>query len=144
MSTTINTTYLTTVQNGRTAYPSLPTQFLQIADSNRNVLSPLRQLKRRARGRLRHDERLFGPTSICGLLWLNTTLQSVTNDCAERLPLALASERSVKSHLKAVDTATGEIVGYSRYIHPGRQTASGLMLRLWSPVWSRGKCLRRN
>lgn len=52
-------------------------------------------------------------------LWAtNMDLETIISDCTERLPWLLISGRSLKRHLKVVDTTTGEIVGYSRYILP--------------------------
>lgn len=56
-------------------------------------------------------------------LWAsNMDLEAIIKDCAERLPWNLISGRSVKRHLKVVDTTSGEIVGYSRYIIPDDRT----------------------
>ncbi|KAH6699996.1 acetyltransferas-like protein [Leptodontidium sp. MPI-SDFR-AT-0119] len=52
------------------------------------------------------------------LLWGSKPLPEIINDCTARLPWNLITSRSVKRHLKVVDTDTGEIVGYSRYILP--------------------------
>ncbi|TVY42160.1 hypothetical protein LSUB1_G001937 [Lachnellula subtilissima] len=52
-------------------------------------------------------------------LWAtDMDLEAIIRDCAERLPWLLISGRNVKRHLKVVDTSSGEIVGYSRYIVP--------------------------
>ncbi|KAM3064760.1 hypothetical protein ACMFMG_012074 [Clarireedia jacksonii] len=52
------------------------------------------------------------------ILWVNMTLEQIISDCIERLPWSLIRDRSVKRHLKVVDTDSREIVGYSRYILP--------------------------
>lgn len=57
-------------------------------------------------------------------LWAkDMDLETLINDCAERIPWNLISDRSLKRHLKVVDANSGEIAGYSRYIlpesHPG-------------------------
>lgn len=52
------------------------------------------------------------------LMWGEMSLEDIVSDCAQRLPWNLINDRSVKRHLKVVDMATGEIVGYSRYLLP--------------------------
>jgi hypothetical protein len=52
-------------------------------------------------------------------LWATeTNLEEIIRDCTERLPWLLIGSREIKRHLKVVDTTSGEIVGYSRYIVP--------------------------
>lgn len=53
------------------------------------------------------------------ILWQpDMTLEDIISDCTERLPRILTRGRELKRHLKVVDTTSGEIVGYSRYILP--------------------------
>ncbi|KAA8576934.1 hypothetical protein EYC84_006968 [Monilinia fructicola] len=53
-------------------------------------------------------------------LWAKsgTTLEQIISDCIQRQPKSFTKGRNVKRHLKAVDTDSGEIVAYSRYIVP--------------------------
>ncbi|KAJ3102018.1 hypothetical protein HK100_004440 [Physocladia obscura] len=54
------------------------------------------------------------------LVWATKTLDYVVQQNAKRLPhsLALASSRIHQRHLKVVDSATGIVVGYGRFILP--------------------------
>lgn len=55
------------------------------------------------------------------ILWAtNMDLETIISDCAGRLPWNLISGRSVKRHLKVVDTNSGEIVGglFSKLLFP--------------------------
>ncbi|KAF7938448.1 uncharacterized protein EAE98_000786 [Botrytis deweyae] len=58
------------------------------------------------------------------VLWAksNMPLEQIISDCSERLPWNFISGRSVKRHLKVVDSDSGEIVAYSRYILPDTHT----------------------
>jgi hypothetical protein len=53
-------------------------------------------------------------------LWAGSSyqLETIISGCAERLPQALIGDRGVKRHLKVVDTDSGAIAGYSRYLLP--------------------------
>lgn len=52
------------------------------------------------------------------LLWGQMTLEEIIEGCTQRLPWNLVKVRSNKRHQKVVDEATGEIVGYARWILP--------------------------
>ncbi|KAI2479895.1 acetyltransferase [Pyrenophora tritici-repentis] len=51
-------------------------------------------------------------------LWKGITLDSIISDCARRLPWNLVKVISTKRHRKVVEDATGDIVGYARWIIP--------------------------
>lgn len=46
------------------------------------------------------------------------SLDTITADCAQRLPWNLVNGRKEKRHQKAVDVASGEVVGYARWLLP--------------------------
>lgn len=52
------------------------------------------------------------------LLWPNMSLEEIIHGCTQRLPRKLITEREKKRHQKVVDTETGDIVGYARWIMP--------------------------
>lgn len=56
------------------------------------------------------------PTWI--LLWPNTTQEFLIEQSGKRQPRNLLRNREQTRHLKAVDPATGAIVGYARWILP--------------------------
>jgi hypothetical protein len=59
------------------------------------------------------------PTWI--LVWeKGRTLESIIEACTKRMPNNLLNDRAHKRHLKAVDTETGAIVGYARFLVPDR------------------------
>jgi len=67
-------------------------------------------------------------------LWAaDMDLEAIIKDCAERLPWLLISGRNVKRHLKVVDTSSGEIVGYSRYIVPESHTGMWIDAQTFEP-----------
>lgn len=51
-------------------------------------------------------------------LWKGVTLENIIYDCARRLPWNLVKVTSTKRHRKVVDDATGNVVGYARWIIP--------------------------
>ncbi|PTB66812.1 hypothetical protein BBK36DRAFT_1117632 [Trichoderma citrinoviride] len=65
------------------------------------------------------------------LTWRNTTLEKHIEATARRYPRRLISDRATSRHQKAVDTETGRLVGYARWILPKSYatTADG------EPVW---------
>jgi hypothetical protein len=46
------------------------------------------------------------------------TLEEIINGCTQRLPQNLVKDHANKRHQKVVDEASGEIVGYARWILP--------------------------
>lgn len=52
------------------------------------------------------------------LLWPNMSLEEIIAGCTQRLPWNLVKVRTNKRHQKVIDEATGDIVGYSRWILP--------------------------
>lgn len=52
------------------------------------------------------------------LLWPQMSLEDIISRCIERLPWNLVKVRTNKRHEKVVDEASGEIVGYARWILP--------------------------
>jgi hypothetical protein len=52
------------------------------------------------------------------LLFGSKPLQDIIDDCTQRLPKALSSNREERRHQKVVDQSTGEIVAYARWILP--------------------------
>ncbi|KPM34331.1 hypothetical protein AK830_g12240 [Neonectria ditissima] len=52
------------------------------------------------------------------LLWPDRTIESIIESAAARLPKLMLTERDIRRHQKVVDTASGEIVGYARWILP--------------------------
>ena len=52
------------------------------------------------------------------MLWTDRGLDRVIEAAAARQPANLLREREIRRHQKVVDTSTGEIVGYSRWIVP--------------------------
>lgn len=55
------------------------------------------------------------------LLWPGRTRESMIEAVAARIPKNLLSDRDVRRHQKVVDVASGEIVGYARWILPKPQ-----------------------
>jgi len=53
-----------------------------------------------------------------GLLWPNMSLEEIIDGCTQRFPRKLITGREKQRHQKVVDTETGEIVGYARWIIP--------------------------
>jgi len=51
-------------------------------------------------------------------MWGSKPLSEVIEDAAARLPHILVTDREKKRHIKAVDDATGVIIGYARWILP--------------------------
>lgn len=52
------------------------------------------------------------------LLWPNLTLEKIIEDTIKRFPRNLVKDRDNKRHQMVVETSTGEIVGYARWILP--------------------------
>jgi hypothetical protein len=50
--------------------------------------------------------------------WEDLSLENLIMQTTKRFPWNLATEREKKRHQKAVDIATGEVVGYARWILP--------------------------
>jgi len=64
-------------------------------------------------------------------LWKGITLDNIIYDCARRLPWNLVKMTSAKRHRQAVDDATGNVVGYVRWIIPdgcADEWADGIVL----------------
>lgn len=64
-------------------------------------------------------------------LWKRITLENIIYDCARRLPWNLVKVTSTKRHRKVVDEATGNAVGYARWIIPDGHAdtwANGIVL----------------
>ncbi|KAI1082213.1 hypothetical protein F5B20DRAFT_532571 [Whalleya microplaca] len=60
------------------------------------------------------------------LLWENKTREYVIEQAAKRYPKSLLMDRAHKRHQVAVDSDTGQIVGYCRWILPDRLTGEWL------------------
>jgi hypothetical protein len=58
------------------------------------------------------------------LLFGSKPLQEIIDDCTQRLPKALSSNRPERRHQKVVDQTTGEIVGYARWLLPADETVA--------------------
>ena len=56
----------------------------------------------------------------CALMWPNLTRREITRHYLRRLPDNLVGFRDIERHVKVVHTATGEVVGYSRWLFPTR------------------------
>jgi hypothetical protein len=52
------------------------------------------------------------------LLWPNMSLDEIIDGNEKRLPRNLVRGRATKRHQMVVDTSTGEVVGYARWILP--------------------------
>ena len=50
------------------------------------------------------------------LVWSNMTLEQIIDGCRCRLPHNLTTGRDRKRHQKVIETASGEIVGYARWV----------------------------
>ncbi|XP_014559678.1 hypothetical protein COCVIDRAFT_35203 [Bipolaris victoriae FI3] len=64
-------------------------------------------------------------------LWKRIMLENIIYDCARRLPWNLVKVTSTKRHRKVVDEATGNAVGYARWIIPDGHAdtwANGIVL----------------
>ncbi|KAI0851887.1 acyl-CoA N-acyltransferase [Daldinia vernicosa] len=67
------------------------------------------------------------------LIWSKeTTLDMLIENNAKRYPRILATDREKKRHEKAVDPATGELVGYARWVLPSEHLAA----EDGSPEWA--------
>ena len=51
-------------------------------------------------------------------LWYQPVLEDIISACEERLPWNLVSGDKNKRHQKVVETKTGEVVGYARWVLP--------------------------
>ena len=60
------------------------------------------------------------------LLWPDKTLESVTAAIADRTPRNLLQMRSVRRHQSVVDTESGDIVGYARWVLPAEHDGKWL------------------
>ena len=65
------------------------------------------------------------------LSWRHTTLENHIETIAKRIPRNLINDRTVNRHQKALDPATGRIVGYIRWILP----ESSATLADGTPAW---------
>lgn len=64
-------------------------------------------------------------------LWKGVTLDTIIYDCARRLPWNIVKVTSPKRHRKVVEEATGNVVGYARWIIPDGHVdtwANGIVL----------------
>lgn len=50
------------------------------------------------------------------------TIEDVIVQCTKRVPIMLLTSRTTKRHQKVVDTQTGEVIGYARWIMPFQLT----------------------
>ena len=50
--------------------------------------------------------------------WEDLSLETLIERSTKRFPWNLVTEREIKRHQKAVDVATGEVVGYARWLLP--------------------------
>ncbi|RMZ72442.1 Acyl- N-acyltransferase [Pyrenophora seminiperda CCB06] len=55
-------------------------------------------------------------------LWKSTSLDNIIDDCAKRLPWNLVKVAPDKRHRKVVESSTGNIVGYARWVLPDKET----------------------
>ncbi|KAH6645858.1 hypothetical protein BKA67DRAFT_695810 [Truncatella angustata] len=67
--------------------------------------------------------------------WTDTTwklnfkdreLEDIIVQCTKRIPTNLLNDRATKRHQKVVDTQTGTVIGYARWIMPDRLTGDWL------------------
>lgn len=59
------------------------------------------------------------------LLWPDMSMEQVIDGCNRRLPQNLITARERKRYQKVVETETGEIAGYSRWILPPQLQGKG-------------------
>lgn len=69
-------------------------------------------------------------TAFYGEPWWNMNwdkpLAAIIESAAARMPVNLLKERNVRRHQKVIDTSTGQIVGYARWILPESHADSWL------------------
>jgi hypothetical protein len=80
------------------------------------VVQPVSQME--AAGLARAMMSAFHQDKHWALLWPNMSLEEIIEGCTQKLPWNLVKVRTNKRHQKVVDEATGEIVGYARWILP--------------------------
>ncbi|KAJ5280179.1 hypothetical protein N7478_005551 [Penicillium angulare] len=60
------------------------------------------------------------------MLWIDRSLDTIIDNCILRMPQSLQTARAVRRHQKVIDSATGGIVGYARWILPESHSGSWL------------------
>ncbi|KAI1865573.1 hypothetical protein JX265_007896 [Neoarthrinium moseri] len=88
-------------------------------------------------GLARNNMTAFWTDPTWVLLWKNKTTEYVVQQCTLRMPKNLLDDRAHKRHQKVVDTETGVVVGYCRWLLPDRLT--GEWLEAQTPVVSRAE-----
>ncbi|KAJ5107835.1 hypothetical protein N7456_004510 [Penicillium angulare] len=58
------------------------------------------------------------------MLWIDKPLNIIIDNCILRMPQSLQTDRAVRRHEKVIDSATGGIVGYARWILPESHSGS--------------------
>jgi len=79
-----------------------------------------------AAGLSRNNMSAFWQETWWNMLWVNRTLDDIVKSCTLRMPQNLLTERNIRRHQKVVNTATGEIAGYARWIMPAPYETSWL------------------
>ncbi|CAM1508899.1 Fc.00g026380.m01.CDS01 [Cosmosporella sp. VM-42] len=68
----------------------------------------------------------FWQNTWWNMLWVNQDLDSIIASATLRMPKVLLTDRIVRRHQKIVHSATGDIVGYARWILPDSHASSWL------------------
>lgn len=84
----------------------------------------------------RNNIAAFWTDSTWVLMWPGKTCEYVTSQAALRIAHNLFSNREKWRHLKAVDTATGNLVGYVRWVLPEDDGEGKVWPSALGPAWS--------
>lgn len=71
-----------------------------------------------AAGLARSNMSAFWGETWWNMLWVDKSLESIIANGAARMPRNLLKERQTYRHQKVIDSTTGQIVGYARWILP--------------------------
>jgi hypothetical protein len=74
----------------------------------------------------RNNMSAYWTDSTWRLNFKNRTLDDIIEQCTKRVPMNLLSDRAQNRHQKVVDTETGAVLGYARWILPDRLTGEWL------------------
>lgn len=66
--------------------------------------------------------------------WQGKTLSFVIGEMQKRMPRILLQDRVTRRHQKAVDAATGELVGYARWVLPPGKTTTPMSGPEWADM----------